>query len=142
MDALNQHPGWLYVIATLLPLASFVFLLLFGAVRNVARAYRATGPGGLVYGALGGDTPPRIGAYVATAAIGLSCVLSLVGLVWFLNTHRNGWEVHLRQWRDWQKIISNSTEQQHARRKQGCSNWPANEWLGNIHTVLPAMPNE
>jgi NADH-quinone oxidoreductase subunit L len=85
MDALKQHPGWLYVVATLLPLASFVFLLLFGAVRNIARAYRRTGLGGTVYGVLGGDTPPRIGPYVATAAIGLSCVLSIVGLVWFLS---------------------------------------------------------
>src|SRR5438132_11253850 len=87
MDLLKHHPGWLYVAATLLPLASFVFLLLFGAVRNAARAYRTTAVGGAVYGALGGDTPPRIGPYVATAAIGLSCVLSVVGLVWFLNDH-------------------------------------------------------
>src|SRR5258708_22457978 len=87
MDAIERQPGLLYVIATLLPMASFVFLLLFGAVRNFARAYRKTPAGAAVYSALGGDTPPRLGPYVATAAIGLSCVLSFVGLIWFLNDH-------------------------------------------------------
>src|SRR5579859_115358 len=85
MEAIEKHPGMLYVIATLLPMAAFVFLLLFGGVRNLARAYRKTAAGAAVYSALGGDTPPRLGPYVSTAAIGLSCILSLIGLIWFLN---------------------------------------------------------
>src|SRR5947207_1113386 len=85
-----EHPGRLYVVATLLPLASFVLLLLLGAVRNAARPYRQGGFGQTVYWAAGGDVPTKVGAYVATGAIGLSCVLCLVGLVWFLRDHPAG----------------------------------------------------
>ncbi|MCX7701740.1 MAG: NADH-quinone oxidoreductase subunit L [Gemmataceae bacterium] len=82
-----EHPGRLYVVATLLPLASFFLLLLLGAIRNAARPYRESGLGRTIYQLCGGDRPNTIGAYVATTAIALSCVLCLVGLVWFLQTH-------------------------------------------------------
>ena len=52
-----QDPGLLYVIAVLLPLASFLVLL------------------------IGGKRLGMVAAYIAIAAIGGSCVLSLVGLV-------------------------------------------------------------
>ena len=80
----HEHPGLLYVIATLLPLASFVILLLIGALRNAAQPYRSSGFGATLYWLFGGDKPSRIGAYVATGAIALSFVLSATGLVWFV----------------------------------------------------------
>ena len=67
----DSHPGNLYVIATLLPLASFLVLLLAGAVRAFLRSQRATGG---LYQLLGGDNPRRGAAYVAT---GLAPRLSL-----------------------------------------------------------------
>jgi NADH-quinone oxidoreductase subunit L len=81
---IHEHPGRLYVIATLLPLASFVILLLVGALRNAARPYRSSGFGATLYWLFGGDKPVRVGAYVATGAIALSFILSATGLVWFL----------------------------------------------------------
>src|SRR6516164_5539156 len=81
---LHEHPGRLYVIATLLPLASFVILLLLGALRNGARPYRGSSFGATLYWLFGGDKPVRIGAYIATGAIALSFILSATGLVWFL----------------------------------------------------------
>src|SRR5580700_11327322 len=87
MGFITENPGMLYVVATLLPLASFVLLLLLGGVRNAARPYKQSGLGQKIFWMAGGDVPTKTGAYVATAAIGLSCVLCLIGLVWFLNTH-------------------------------------------------------
>jgi NADH-quinone oxidoreductase subunit L len=80
-----EKPGTLYVAATLLPLASFVILLLMGAIRNAARPYKDSGLGQTIYWIAGGDIPTKVGAYVATAAIGLSCVLCVMGLVMFLS---------------------------------------------------------
>jgi NADH-quinone oxidoreductase subunit L len=78
----SWHPGHLYVVATLLPLASFLLLLLAGGLRAYLRRYReAGGPGESLYLLMGGDAPGRGGAYVATAAIGLAFVLVLVGFV-------------------------------------------------------------
>jgi NADH-quinone oxidoreductase subunit L len=74
-----QHPGQLYVAATLLPLASFLLLLLAGAIRAAARPYRETALGAALYQALGGDRPTRVGGYIATAAIGAAFVLSVIG---------------------------------------------------------------
>jgi NADH-quinone oxidoreductase subunit L len=67
----QEHPGLLYVAATLLPLASFVILLLAGGVRALVRSLRPDAAP-----AAGGG---RWAAYVATGAIALSCVLSLYG---------------------------------------------------------------
>jgi NADH-quinone oxidoreductase subunit L len=82
-----EYPGRLYVAATLLPLASFVILLLAGAVRAAARPHRQSPFGAAIFQAFGGDTPGRIGAFIATAAIGLAFVCSLVGCIFFLEDH-------------------------------------------------------
>ncbi len=84
MPSFSDNPGLLYVAATLIPLASFLAILTVGGVKNLARTYRETGWGSSVYWLLGGDTPGKAGAYLATGAIALSCVLSLIGLVRFL----------------------------------------------------------
>src|SRR5947209_19088641 len=77
-----EHPGLLYVAATLLPLAAFLLLLLAGGLRAALRPARDQGGlGASLYRLLGGDTPTRAGAYVATAAIAAAFVLSLTGFI-------------------------------------------------------------
>jgi NADH-quinone oxidoreductase subunit L len=92
MEFISGKPGMLYVVATLLPLASFVLLLLLGGIRNAARPYKQAGLGQKIFWMAGGDVPTKVGAYVATGAIGLSCVLCLIGLAWFLSSHPIGAE--------------------------------------------------
>src|SRR5947209_253402 len=75
----HEHPGQLFVVATFLPLASFVLLLLIGGLKRFLSARRENATAASLYGALGGDTPTRGGAYVATAAIGLAFVFSALG---------------------------------------------------------------
>src|SRR5436309_1260320 len=82
-----DEPGLLYVVATLLPLASFAALLVAGGLKNLGRTYKHTGWGQSLYWLLGGDEPGRGGAYLATGAIGLSCVIAVLGLVRFLSEH-------------------------------------------------------
>jgi NADH-quinone oxidoreductase subunit L len=76
MELFNERPGLIYVVATLLPLASFLLLLLAGGVRNYLRF--GQGPAGL---------PGRIGAYVATAAIALAFICSLAGFLQYHGEH-------------------------------------------------------
>jgi NADH-quinone oxidoreductase subunit L len=82
-----DEPGLLYVAATLIPLASFTALLLAGGLKNLGRTYREQNWGGSLYWLLGGDQPGRGGAYLATGAIALSCLLSLIGLGRFLSEY-------------------------------------------------------
>src|SRR5262245_11367192 len=84
MDFANQ-PGQLFVVATLLPAASFLFLLICFAIRSALRSSKEGTAGAAIYQALGGDVPPRWHAYVATLAIGLACVCSVAGFVQYLH---------------------------------------------------------
>jgi len=77
-----EHPGLLYVAATLLPLASFLILLVWGGLRNFARRNKATSPAlDGVYQILGGDAITRTPAYIATAAIAGAFALCLTGFI-------------------------------------------------------------
>jgi NADH-quinone oxidoreductase subunit L len=83
MGIFQEHPGLLFVLATILPLVSFVILLLTGAIRSWARSVRPDAPHWLE-----GNRPPgRMGAYIATGAIAASCILCLIGFVMFLREH-------------------------------------------------------
>ena len=78
------HPGWLFVTATLLPLLSFVLILLASGAWALLRRYRDDSPGiERLYHLFGGDKSGRAAAYVATAAIGLAFVFSLIGFIVF-----------------------------------------------------------
>lgn len=77
----HAHPGMLYVWATVLPLASFLLLLLVGALRAALRPYRESPACGGLYRLVGGDAPGRTAAYVATAAIGGAFILSFIGFI-------------------------------------------------------------
>ena len=81
----NIQPGLLFVLATLLPLASFVLLLILAAVRWGLRPYakenKALVP---VFEFLGGEVSGPGPAYFALGAIALSFVCSLAGFILFL----------------------------------------------------------
>ena len=47
-------------------------------IKNLARTYKESGWGSSLYWFLGGDRPGKTGAYVATGAIAVACVLSFV----------------------------------------------------------------
>jgi NADH-quinone oxidoreductase subunit L len=81
-----EHPGLLYVAATLLPLASFVILLLAGAFRAYVRRSRPDAAHEMEALPLAG----RSAAYVATGAIGLAFVLSLIGCITYFQEHGVG----------------------------------------------------
>jgi NADH-quinone oxidoreductase subunit L len=87
MSMFSESPGLLYVVATLIPLLSFLIILTVGGIKNIARTYRETGWGQSLYWLLGGERPGKGGAYLATGAIALSCVLSVIGLVRFLGEY-------------------------------------------------------
>jgi NADH-quinone oxidoreductase subunit L len=88
LQTIEHHPGLLYVIATLLPLASFVLLLLAGGLCWAVRPRHGGEEASALYRFLGGDVGAgRTPAYVATAAIGLACVLCAIGFVWHAQTH-------------------------------------------------------
>ena len=86
MSELVQQPGLLFVLATLLPLCSFVLLLLLAALRWGLRPYAKESKAiDGAFQALGGEVPGRGPAFVALAAIALAFVCSLTGFVIFLS---------------------------------------------------------
>ncbi len=86
MPALVDQPGLLFVVATLLPLASFVALLVLGGVRWGLRPYARENPGvDSVFQFLGGAVPGRGPAYCALAAIVLAFLCCAAGFAIFLS---------------------------------------------------------
>ena len=82
---LLASPGRMYVVATMLPLAAFVFLLIGGGVRALCRPAKDADPAArFLYFLLGGHRPIRLGAYLATAAMAASAVIALVSLAKYL----------------------------------------------------------
>jgi NADH-quinone oxidoreductase subunit L len=86
-EFLEHHPGLLFVGATLLPIASFVLILLSFAVRTYFRKSPQGSTGEMVFQLFGGPKPGRGPAYVATGAIGLAFVLSLTGFILYASGH-------------------------------------------------------
>ncbi len=82
------RPGLLFVLATILPLVSFLLILLASGAWCLARKYRETlgeGP----YRFFGGDKPGKLPAYVALAAIFLAFVCCATGFVlYYLDHHK------------------------------------------------------
>jgi len=79
----GEHRGLFFVWATLLPLASFVFLLIASGVRAWLRPVLERQSGEMV-------VPPRWPAYVATGAIAGAFVLCLIGAILFFHDHSGG----------------------------------------------------
>src|SRR2546423_12675068 len=84
-----NNPGQLFVVATLLPLASFLFLIVCFAIRSALRSSKEGTAGASLYQLLGGDPPARWPAWLATAAIGFACVCSVSGAVRYLREHHH-----------------------------------------------------
>jgi NADH-quinone oxidoreductase subunit L len=90
------HPGLLFVVATLLPLAAFCLIFLAYGAWAALRPYRDTPLGGSLYNLFGGDHGGRLAAYVATAAIGLAFVCSLIGSIRY-TTQQAEWEEKIEE---------------------------------------------
>src|SRR5262249_22421219 len=84
-----SKPGLLFVVATLLPLASFALILLVFAIRTALRSSPEGSFGEQLYKATGGDVPARWPAWLATGAIGLAVVSTGIGFVRCLDDHKN-----------------------------------------------------
>lgn len=89
-DVFYDHPGLLFVVATLLPIASFLILLLAGAARAFLRHHRQGSPAlEAAFNLLGGEVTGRGPAYVALGAIALAFVFSFLGFVTYLVEHED-----------------------------------------------------
>jgi len=90
LDYFQANPGLYFVVATLLPLASFALLFLAYGVWAAVRPFRDTRWGEPIYNLFGGDGPGgKVAAYLATGAIGLACVFSLTGFsTYYFDHHR------------------------------------------------------
>src|SRR5947207_1655040 len=87
---LQNVPAYWFVIATLLPLASFVLIFLASGLWCVARRYRDAPGMEQLYQLTGGDKPGPTGAYVALSAIALAFVCSSIGFVTYaLDYYKN-----------------------------------------------------
>src|SRR4051812_7191236 len=87
MDFENVPAYW-FVVATLLPLASFLLIFLASGLWCVARRYRDAPGMEQLYQITGGDKPGPTGAYVALGAIALAFVCSLIGAVTYARDYR------------------------------------------------------
>ncbi len=80
-----EHPGRIYVIATLIPLGVATAMLIAGGVRFALRANRQSSAlARLLYWCLGGDKPLRSGGYLAVAGMLASAGLGVFGLGQYL----------------------------------------------------------
>src|SRR3954454_16322677 len=88
MPNFSERPGLLFVLATLLPLISFLVIFLASGAWCLARRYRnVVGDG--VYNMFGGDKPGKLPALVALGAIGLAFVCCFTGAVQYLRDHHH-----------------------------------------------------
>src|SRR5262245_49629177 len=78
------NPGYYFVLATLLPLLSFVLIFLASGAWCLAWRYRESPTGAQLYQLFGGDKPGPVPAYIALAAISLAFVFSAIGFVQYL----------------------------------------------------------
>ena len=84
LESLSEKPGLLFVLATLLPIGSFLLLILAAAMRWALRPYaKESAAANSVMQLLGGEVTGRGPAYVALAAIALAFVCSFTGFVLF-----------------------------------------------------------
>src|SRR5262245_34156374 len=86
MPNFAERPGLLFVLATLLPLASFLLIFLASGAWCLAHRYRkAVGEG--VYQLFGGDKPGKLPAFVALGAIFLAFLCCITGAVLYYKDH-------------------------------------------------------
>jgi NADH-quinone oxidoreductase subunit L len=124
----ETNPGRLYVVATLLPLAAFLVLLIAGGVRSLCRPFRRSG--GIaesMYWVFGGDKPLKTGAYFATIFMAIAAALGIGGLAWHLSDPSEG-PIRAGRWAeriDWVTIGADA---------------PTPTEFDRIHTLDPERP--
>src|SRR4051812_8126621 len=88
MPNFGARPGLLFVVATLLPLASFLLIFLASGAWCLARRYRdKIGDG--AYNLFGGDKPGKLPAFVALGAIVLAFCCCITGFVLYYADHHH-----------------------------------------------------
>ncbi len=125
MEVVREHPGLLYVAATLLPLASFTLILFAAYARCALRPYRESPTCGPIYDFFGGDAPGRVPSYFAIGAIGGAFVLSVVGFAFFLQDHPIEWISPTQH-------ASEGGEPQHQGAEHGISKAVEERWQGSF----------
>ena len=128
MSELQEHPGLLFVAATLLPLASFVLLLLWAGLRWGLRPYaKESETVNTIFQAIGGEVTGPGPAYVALGAIALAFVCSLTGFILFVpdahHLHHVEHEIHVLETKHADKHGEHHGEQQ----EQGDKKKPADK---------------
>ncbi|MGH7169305.1 MAG: NADH-quinone oxidoreductase subunit L [Gemmataceae bacterium] len=96
LELFGEHPGWYFVAATLTPLLSFVLILIASAKWCALRPYRDTPACAALFNLLGGEERGRTPAYVATGAIALAFVFSLIGFIRF-TAQQSSFETQIQQ---------------------------------------------
>jgi NADH-quinone oxidoreductase subunit L len=107
LELFGEHPGWYFVAATLVPLVSFVLILLASAAWCAARPFRNTPGGAALFNLFGGEERGRTPAYLATGAIALAFLLSLIGFIRF-TVQQSAFETEIAQH---QKALHNLREE-------------------------------
>src|SRR6185437_8514410 len=82
-ELFGEHPGYYFVAATLVPLVSFLLILLASAMWCATRPFRYTPAGAALFNFFGGEQRGRGAAYVATAAIAIAFFLVVAGFIRF-----------------------------------------------------------
>jgi NADH-quinone oxidoreductase subunit L len=115
MFAFSERPGLLFVAATLLPLASFLIVLLSFGLWALFRPYREERDArAALYNLFGGDTPGRLPAFIALGAIATAFLFSATGAVRYLVDHADH-EQHAKTVEDLEERLSTAkTEDERA----------------------------
>ncbi|MCZ2343584.1 MAG: NADH-quinone oxidoreductase subunit L [Bacteroidales bacterium] len=88
LEFFAEHPGRLYVAATLLPLVPAVLILLIGTVRNLTRPYAdVPGIAGWLYARLNHPRVELAGAWLSIGVMGLVSFIAVYGFTTLLYEH-------------------------------------------------------
>jgi NADH-quinone oxidoreductase subunit L len=111
-EFIENYPGYLFVIATLLPLAAFLLIFLAAGVRSFCRSHRDSPLGEQLFQLFGGEGGGKGAAYVALGAMVLAFACSMTGFV----IHARDHEKHEVRVHKLTEEIDETREELHAKR--------------------------
>jgi NADH-quinone oxidoreductase subunit L len=118
LELFGERPGFYFVAATLVPLVSFVLILMASAAWCATRPFRDTPAGAALFNLFGGEERGRLPAYIATGAIALAFVFSLTGFILFTR-QQSGFEAEIGpREREIHKLQTEATTADSARRDE------------------------